>query len=432
MTRPRLRWLGAGLLASAGVGLLGAESTLNAALAHGDDTALIMGDALLATPDQPYVTAVMDHFISPAAPFFQGQPVFPGYTPVIQFTPETGYQQGLTDGVAALNQGITQQLADENNVVVYGYSESASIATQEMINLDALAADQQPNPANLQFVLVEDLNNPDGGFFERFPSIPSLNLPATPADTPYPTDIYTIEYSGASHFPQYPLNIVADLNAAAGYVDLHPFLLSNYPTTFNFSELAGAVLEPTSPGYDGLTDYFLIPTQNLPMLDVLRAIPGVGPAMADLIQPDLRVMVDEGYDWTGYANVDTPAEYTSPNVDPSTISALLALGQQQGMTAAQVDLGLLPQSDLPDVYPYVPDVSGLEAGLLNTPVSASSDAATASASLGDLTSQLNFGELLSDLNTLFPGATTGLASLLTTDLPTLAGLFSNPFDLLSF
>lgn len=432
MTRRGLRWLGVGLLASAGASLLGAESMLNAAFAHGDDTALIMGDALLATPDQPYITDVTNLFLNPVPSFFPGQPVFPDYTPVSLYTPETDYGQGLTQGVTDLNQAITQQLADDNNVVVFGYSESTSVATQEMINLDALPADQQPNPADLQFVLVEDLNNPNGGFFERFPSIPSLSFPATPADSPYPTDIYTIEYSGASDFPQYPLNLVADLNAAAGYTDLHPFLLSDYPTTFNPSELAGAVLEPTSPGYDGATEYFLIPTQDLPLLDGLRGIPGVGPALADLIQPDLRVMVDEGYDWTGYANVDTPAEYSSPDVDPSTISALLALGQQQGMTAAEVDLGLLPQSDLPDVYPYVPDVSGLESGLLDAPLSASSDAAMSSASLGDLSSQLNFGGLLSDLNTLFPGATTELTSLLGADLPTLAGLFANPLDFLSF
>jgi hypothetical protein len=55
-----------------------------------------------------------------------------------------------------------------------------------------------------------------------------------------------------------------------------------------------------------------------------------------------------------------------------------------------------------------------------------------SASLGDLSSQLNFGGLLSDLNTLFPGATTELTSLLGADLPTLAGLFANPLDFLSF
>jgi diacyltrehalose acyltransferase len=388
---------------------------LNAAFAYGDDTALIMGDALMATPDQPYVTEVMDLFINPSPPFFQGQPVFPGYTPVIQYTPESGYGQGLTEGVTDLNQGITQQLADGNNVVVFGYSESTAVATQEMINLDNLPADQQPNPADLRFVLVEDVNNPDGGTLESS-SIPGLSLPVTPADTPYTTDIYTIEYSGASDFPQYPLNLVADLNALSGYVDLHPFLEPGYPTTFNISELSEAVREPTSPGYDGATEYFLIPTQNLPLLDGLRDIPGVGPALADSIQPDLRVIVDLGYNWTGYANVDDPVEFSSPSVDWTTVSAELAAGAQQGWTAAMVDLGLLPESDLPDAYPYLPDVSGLESGLLDTGVSASSDTSASSTLLGDL----GLSTLLTDLNTYLPSAANELTNL-----------FANPFDFLS-
>jgi hypothetical protein len=396
MTRRRYRALGLGLLA--GAGLLGVESTLNAGSAYGDDTALIMGDALMATPDQTYLTEVMDLFINPVPPFFRGQPVFPAYTPVSQYTPETNYQQGLTEGVTDLNQGITQQLADGHNVVVFGYSESTSVATQEMINLDALPAAQQPNPADLSFVLVEDLNNPNGGFFERFPFIPSVSLPATPADSLYPTDIYTIEYSGLSDFPQYPTDLLADLNAMNGYVDLHPFLLPGYPTTFSTSAIAGAVLEPTSPGYAGATEYFMIPTQDLPLLDTLRAVPGVGPAMADLIQPDLRVLVDLGYNWTGYANVDTPVGL-SPSIDWSTVDALLATGAQQGITAAEVDLGMLPTSDLPNAYPYLPDVAGLESGAI---------------ALFD------------------PSTAAGAASLSGTDLMTgLTELFTNPLGLLS-
>jgi hypothetical protein len=81
----------------------------------------------------------------------------------------------------------TPNPATSSNPVATGpghsYSESTSIATQEMINLAALPPDQQPNPADLQFVLVEDLNNPDGGFANRFPSLLDGSFPATPADT---------------------------------------------------------------------------------------------------------------------------------------------------------------------------------------------------------------------------------------------------------
>jgi diacyltrehalose acyltransferase len=437
MTPRRSRWLGVSLLASAGVGLLEMASMLNPAVAPADDTALIMGYASAPDPDQSYVNEVMSVFLNPTPAAFPGQPVFPGYSPLVVSTPEGDFPQALTTGVSDLDQAITQQLNENNNVVVFGYSESSSIATQEMVNLDALPANEQPNPADLQFVLVEDLNNPNGGFIERFPFLATESVPATPADSPYPTDIYNIEYSGSSDFPQYPLNILADLNAAAGYTDLHPFLLPGYPATFNTSELAGAVLEPTSPGYSGATEYFMIPTQNLPLLDLLRDVPGVGPAMADLIQPDLRVLVDMGYNWTGYADVDTPADATMPSVDSTTVSAELAAGAQQGMIAAEVDLGMLPTADLPNAYPYLPDVAGLQSGLLDTGMSTSAASA-------ETTGALDINGLLADLTTYLPGATSDLSaligssataeltSLLTADLlPSLTALFANPLDLLS-
>lgn len=397
MTGRKSRWLGIGLLAGASAGLLEAASTMNAASALGDDTALIMGYAGTSDPDQTYVTNVMNEFINPTPPAFAGQPVFPGYTPLVQSTPEgADFQQVLTQGASDLNQGIMQQLADGNKVVVFGYSESTSIATQEMVNLAALPPDQRPDPADLQFVLVEDLNNPNGGFGNRFPDLLTMSFPATPADTPYTTDIYNIEYSGSSDFPQYPSDGLAVANAVAGYIDLHPYLLPGWPTGFSSSEIAGAVLEPTSPGYDGVTQYFMIPTQDLPLLDGLRA---VDPALADLIQPDLRVLVDLGYDRTGYADVTTPADMSMPNIDWTTVNAELALGMQQGITAAEVDLGMLPTSDLPNLYPYLPDLAGLESGSVAAATTAAAVPA-AGAGWADLSSYLT-----TELGALFGSST---------------------------
>jgi diacyltrehalose acyltransferase len=373
---------------------------LNAPFAFGDDgtgTALLMGFAGTPDPGLSYDNEVMSLFIS-GAPHFLGQPTFPGYVPEVQLTTEDNdyYSQGLAQGVAQLDQGITQYLPD-GNVVVFGYSESSSIATQEMINLDALTVGQ-PNPADLSFVLVEDLNNPDGGIDARFPL---LGLPATPADTPYDTDIYSIEYSGVADFPKYASDPFAVANAMAGYIYLHPFLLPGWPTSFDTSALADAVQEPTSAGYDvtGATDYFLIPTQDLPLLEPLRDVPGLGPAMADMIQPDLRVLVDLGYDRADPSDVATPAVMSPPDIDWTTVTQNLELGAQQGMIAAEVDMGLLPQSDLPDIYPYVPDVSGLISdpgmtGLVTDPSAGAADA------LGG-----NF-----DLSTLLSGLTSLLAN----------------------
>jgi hypothetical protein len=440
MARSRSRWLGVSLLASAGVGLLEVASIANPAVAPADDTALIMGYAGTSDPDQSYVNEVMSLFVDPGTQLFPGQPTYPGYEPLVLSTPEgADYGTVLTQGTADLDQGIMQQLADGNNVVVYGYSESTSIATQEMINLASLPADQQPSPADLSFVLVEDLNNPNGGFLERLPFLATESFPATPADTPYDTAVYTIEYSGSSDFPQYPLNLLADANASAGFIDLHPFLLPDWPTGFSPSELAGAVLEPTSAGYDGNTEFYMIATQNLPLLDGLRGIPGVGPAMADLIQPDMRVIIDLGYDWTGPADVDTPADMGLPDIDWNTVSAELALGEQQGMTAAEVDLGLLPTSDLPNLYPYLPDVAGLESGAVGGEIPASAaSAATAASALAENASLSGWlGDVstyaTTELSGLFgPNAATEITSMLGADLlPSLTTLLGNSLDLFS-
>jgi diacyltrehalose acyltransferase len=428
------------LLASAGAGLLDAACALNPVVASADDTALIMGYAGTSDPDQTYVSDVMNVFINPTTPAFPGQPVFPGYAPVVQSTPEgADYQQVLNQGADQLHQGIAAQLDEGHKVLVWGYSESTSIATQEMVNLAALPADQQFDPADLQFVLVEDLNNPDGGFLNRLPFLATLNFPATPADTPYDTVIYTIEYSGSSDFPKYPLDLLADANAVAGFIDLHPFLLPGWPTGFDSAELAGAVLEPTSPGYDGATQYFLIPTQDLPILDGLRAIPGVGPAMADLMQPDMRVIIDLGYDRGDYADVTTPAVWTMPNIDWTTVNAELALGAQQGWTAAMVDLGVLPTSELPNAYPYLPDIPGLEAASAAATASALPAASTVAE---NFSGQADLSAVLADLSSYATtelsalwgsSAASDVASSLSTDLVSgLTGLFTNPVNFLSF
>jgi hypothetical protein len=176
--------------------------------------------------------------------------------------------------------------------------------------------------------------------------------------------------------------VPADLNALLGYFYLH----ADYPTVpvsdFN-------VTLPTSPGYDGVTHYYEMLTQSLPLLDPLRQIPLVGNPLADLVQPDFRVIVDLGYG-DGYANVPTPAGLF-PLVNPLTVGSELLTGAQQGAVASLVDVGLLPSTDLPTTYPYLPlaetpgeiqlpgilsalsDPSGTVSSLLSSPTSLPQD-----------------------------------------------------------
>src|ERR1700757_1736142 len=81
-----------------------------------------------------------------------------------------------------------------------------------------------------------------------------------------------------------------------------------------------------------------------------------GNAVADLVQPDLRVIVDMGYGSDEYANIPTPASLVEVP-DPFTIVPDLVTGTVQGPTAALVDLGVLPASDFPTTYPYAPSLN---------------------------------------------------------------------------
>lgn len=404
MAGSRFRWHVAGLLAGGGAGLLALTATMNAGAASATDTALIMGGTFNPAPDPGYVIDVNNNYIQPLYQNFMPQGL---YTPE-QFFPVSGlsdltFDQSVAQGVTDLNNAITLPPVDGgyagDNLVVFGYSQSATIATDEMNNL--AAAHNPVDPSQLAFILVGDPNNPDGGILERFAgaSIPILGVSfngATPPDTVYPTEIDTIQYDGVADAPQYPLNITADLNALLGYFYLH----SDYPTV---PVADYAVRLPTSPDYytdGGETHYFEMLTQNLPLLDPVREVPVVGNPLADLIQPDLRVIVDLGYG-DGYANVPTPAGLF-PLLNPLTVGGELLTGAEQGVVAASVDVGLLPSSDLPDAYPYLPMAETPGEIQLPDLMSALSDPSSGMSALlstdmlGSLDSQ--FTSLLSDLD----------------------------------
>ncbi|OBF53667.1 hypothetical protein A5787_05815 [Mycobacterium sp. 852002-50816_SCH5313054-b] len=337
--------------------------------------ALIVGGTTFPLPDARYVGNIMANFLNnPALSPLTGAFGQSLYTPeqFWPFTPQLGnltLGQSVAQGVQLLNTAVGTELAAGKNVVVYGTSQSSLVATNEIRNLMAMA--NPPDPSKLSFFLTGDPGNPNGGFFERFPGlyIPLFDVlmnGATPPNSPYPTVIFTNQYDMVTNLPQYVLNPVSDLNAFMGfalfhgthdYVDLTP------------GQIGNAIPLPTSPGYTGSTRYYELLTQNLPLVAPLRLyVPApFGNALADLLQPDLRVIVDMGYGSGEYANIPTPASlFELP--DPFTIVPDLVHGAVQGPQAALVDLGLLPPSMMPTGYPFNP---ALDPGL-NFPLPQSS------------------------------------------------------------
>lgn len=334
-----------------------------------DTESWIMGPSGYPIPPLADLLEVSRRYVDPASPLFPGQPLFPVDVMNPLFTPEglypiTGIKNlelnpSVDQGVSILNSTIADQTADGNDLVVVGYSQSATISSLEMRDLLALPKAEQPTADQLSFVLLGNPSNPDGGLLARFgdPSLPPLSIPsigmtfsgAAPSDTPWDTAIYTIEYDGFADFPRYPINLLADLNAFLGIMYQH----GEYPYLTD-ARLATAIELPVSDHYAGHTQYFMIPTENLPLLEPLRAIPVVGNPLADLLEPDLRVLVNLGYGsitdgWdNGPADLSTPFGLFPTDINPADVLTALIAGAQRGVHDAVQDLSSPSLLDLSD------------------------------------------------------------------------------------
>ncbi len=304
-------------------------------------SAVIMSPSGVPIVTADYLARVFALYVAPNSPVGtipEGLDTPEGLYPItgVKSLPlNTSVDQGLT----ILGTEIQKQLNAGNAVTVFGYSQSAIIASLAMADLDPSAP--------LSFILVGNEMNPNGGLLSRFPgmSLPALGIPfygATPADA-FPTTNYTLEYDGFADFPRYPLNFLADLNAGLGIVFVHT----------QYAELTEDQVTPVSQGGQAIElptssptqHYYVIPTANLPLLEPLRAIPLIGTPLADLLQPALRVLVNLGYGdpkygWSneGYANEQTTFGVI-PDVDWGEVAQLLVAGAQQGISDFVGDFG---------------------------------------------------------------------------------------------
>jgi hypothetical protein len=336
----------------------GAGSTITQAPSAPSPVAisLILGASGIPIPDAKYVATAYANYISRdfTTSNLQVVPTPEGLYPItgVKSLPlNISVDQGLT----ILNNAILQQYhAGTTPINVFGYSQGAILAALELPKLQQAGIPTQ----DVSFVLVGNEMTPNGGLLARFPdlNLPSLGIPfygGMPANTGYAVYNYTLEYDGFADFPRYPIDFLADLNAVAGITFVHPTYLQ-----IPQSQVNSAFPLPTSPGYDGGTTYYMIPTQNLPLLDPLRAIPYVGNPLADLLQPDLRYLVNWGYGdpsqgWsTGPANITTPFGLFPPLSATAALPGDLVSGTQQGIVAAAGAFHaegppLLPQLSLP-------------------------------------------------------------------------------------
>ncbi len=232
-----------------------------------------------------------------------------------QFMPVSGtmpFDQSVGSGVTNLNQAINAQPAGES-MVVFGYSQSARIASIEKGNL-AAAGSTLP----VSFVMIGNPNRPNGGILERFEGlkIPIAGITfdgATPTNTDFKTVDVTRQYDGWSDFPNNPLNPFATANAIAGINYLH----SDYQSV----GLGDALYQ----GSYGDTDYYMIPSQRLPLLMPL-ADAGVPSPVITILDAPARVLVESGYDRTISPGAPTKASILYfPNPVQTGVNFMIAI-----------------------------------------------------------------------------------------------------------
>ena len=364
---------------------------------HGTTIGLIMGGSGLPIPPPSYVTATLNYINhnfnvlpSNANPLFTPE----GYYPLI--LKSLPLDPSISQGLQILDSAIKSTLTNNptGSVAILGYSQSADISSLEMLNLANPMLNPTPPTANqLGFTLLGDQMNPNGGFFARFPGYPNgqpLQLPAlgltlygaTPSNTIYPTNIFTLEYDGWADFPQYPINVVSDLNAFAGIAFVH----GSYPSLNPSSLPPGYAIQqlPTSPGYTGVTNYYMITTPNgLPLLDPVRAIPVIGNPLADLLQPDLTTIVNLGYGNPNFGYSTGPADVQTyfglfPHVSQALIAQDLISGAHQGTAAFVSDIHAETAASVSNVSHSLASLTATGGGGVSLPALTSALAASLS------------------------------------------------------
>jgi PE-PPE domain-containing protein len=403
------RRFGVALFAGAGAGLLSLPTVVTPCVARGDTDETpfyVLGGSGLPAPSTELIDTLQSLYFPEVANFAE-QPTFSGVDPVAlttpeQFYPVTGvYQETLatsvSQGVQILDNQISPILSDGGAVDVFGISQSAIIASLEMEQLEITDPD-----ADATFVLAGDLMNPNGGILERFAGLDLSSLGidfygATPSDD-FTTTVYTLEYDGYADFPKYPLDILSDLNAIEGINVVHGAYAD-----LTAADLGDVVQLTTAGATD--TTYYIIPVEDLPLLDPVRDIPVIGNPIADLLQPDLTYLVNLGYGDPEYGYSTDPAN------EATTFGFLPDLSEIEKMP------GLL----LSGVEQGIQDFIGDFTGTGPNPVDLSLDSLTSStdSTAGTTTDALTLLE--TDVESLASdpsGTLTNLASTISSDLQT--------------
>ncbi|WP_286149285.1 PE-PPE domain-containing protein [Mycobacterium sp. IS-1496] len=339
-------------------------------------TALIMGgtDHPLSTPPDSiafvdgYMDDAVDNYIDPdpntdlsinKVAVITPEQFFPAFG---SMTFDDSVQEGRDNlnncvaGAASCEYNESAALGSEapqegDNFIVFGYSQSAVIASLVKRDLMKIPAAQAPN---VSFVLLSNAMRPNGGILAR--GFEGMTIPILGVTFHGPTPTDSCEESGPCYrtvdvaqqydfmggdAPVAPLNVVAMANSLAAYYYLHgavPQKSLDDPNVIDQGEF-------------GDTQYYLIPAERLPLLMPFEQAGVPAPILAVLDAP-LRVIVEAGYD-----RESSPGEHVQfrllPIGDPFRFLVNLARSVPVGIDDGLQEAGLGRALGTEDVFrPY--------------------------------------------------------------------------------
>jgi PE-PPE domain len=379
--RKSARAFGLVIVSVIGAIVLGITSALSAAFAFGAVALIVPGTGTHNINPPNAVTGykenAADRFINPSgvactstdgcglvgvdypATFFP-LVIFNGWCPGLSCDT---WNKSVGTGVANLNSALINQLAnptpDNQQIILFGYSQGGAVVSQEMYNLAGL---DQSLKDRITVVTIGNINNPQGLWsrLSFLPTIPGLNIsfgPQLPTDIGIKSTNYAFEYDPVGDAPLYWGNPFAMLNALAAFEYVHGYYLvpnSNAPTDglaygYNPTTLAAAIADPNNIKTYKDATFILIPQQGtLPIMMPFLALAAATGTTAivkpivDLVSPVMKVLIDLGYDRT--INPGIPQTLSILPFNPfqnwGTIGTNLVNAAGQGIHDFLADLGV--------------------------------------------------------------------------------------------
>lgn len=177
---------------------------------------------------------------------------------------------------------------------VFAYSQGARVVSQWLQTRSQVEG--APTPDDLGFVLMGNPGRKYGGADGDWDQV----IP----ETDYHVIDVSRQYDAASDFPDNPFNLLALLNANAGFLFVHQ----------DYEDVD--IYDPANYVWtEGNTTYVYVPTKNLPLLEPLRWV-GLS-ALADALNEPLKEIVERAYDRSYLpAQPGLPAPEPDPEPEP--------------------------------------------------------------------------------------------------------------------